>query len=827
VPTDLLNQETGQVERLDDTQLLPAFQSGKYAFIKGDDYAFKDPQSGETKLVGADEASQLLSKGHQLDTQADTSAMRLQQEYGKETSGLGEYARGFLNTISFGGADALDLAAAEAIGGKEARHELSAKMEASEELHKGAHYAGAATGFVAPLLLTGGASGAAALAEEGGILGKGAAALAKVGELGAAPMNVLNEIGGIGGKVTGALVGEASESALVRILQKGLKSGADAAVQGGLIGVADQLHEDALGDHELNGEKVAGAFGHGAFYGGMMGAGLGATGEALSSGAKWAVTKASPMAKAFAEEQAVRSLSYGGLAPKAYMNQLERIQGGMRGVGRELLDSGVVKMGDTFEQIAPKARAAADEAGQGLTEGLRKLDAQISGPKTADVVGRVSEAMEGKFGKLRESQASTFNKINTLMQDFASSSGGENVTLEGLRDFRRLVDNEIRWAAPAPGAPMNATQEALKSVRGVMESELEKTIDQAGESLSGDALKEYKTLKLKYQRLNAAADMAEDSATRANKNQMFGVTDKALAGAGIIHGLATGNPLVAATGIATSALHHVAQQRGNSTAAVALDKLSDLIAIRKTVESMDERMSNGVAGFLEGKPPQHEPVLFRSAKARDEAFDQVSKRVRIASSDPEKAADSVSRALQGAYAHAPKIARSATSAAARAAVFLAAKLPPNPPPRSITPQFEKPSVDPATKDKFLRYAKAADDPLSVVDDMAKGRLTREGVETIREVYPKLFESLQKEALTKCSDLQKPISYDQKLQLGLLLDVPTDSTLEPQFIARMQQTYAEEAQASQGHPSGPSRQPLQEAAGSTALNGANGHDRANQ
>lgn len=781
----LLDRTTGQTVDVPDDQLQGAFQSGQYAFIKGDSYAFPKGDGGEV-AVDATQAAKLVGEGAKIDPTADVEALERQQKYGDQTNALGEGSRAFLNTVFLGAPDAAALAAAEALGGKENRAELAEKMQASEEQHQIAHYAGTGAGFVLPLIATGGASALVEGAEGASALSRGAGALAKVGRFAAQPFEAVSAAGGVGESIAKALVGEASENVVARVLQKGLAKGAGAAIEASIFAGADQLHEDALGDHELNGEKLAGAMGHGALFGAAIGGGFGAAGEALSSGARWALTNASPAAKAAAESMAVKSLSYGGLAPKKFMQRAEGLPGGIRGLGRELLDRDLIRMGDTVETMAPRLRAAADDMGQGLTGGLSKLGATFEGPKTADIAARTMKEVESKFSKHLD--AGAYTKVEQAIAEMGDRFPTGDTDMLGIRNFRRYIDEHISWNPPAPGAKVNPIQEALRTMRGVVEDELEKSIDKAGVDLGGDALKEYKALKLSFRRVTTAADMAEDAVTRTAKNQTASVSEKMISGLGVVHGLATGNPLAVAGGLAAATAHHAIAARGASTGAVALNKLSTLTAIRKTVESIDSRSEKAISGFLEGKSPEFEAKVFKSAKARDEAFDTAARRVKIAASDPVKAADSVLGALGGATVHADKIADSAMQTAARGAAYLSARVPGTPPTKTITPQFEHPEPTPDEKMKFLRSVRAVDDPLSVLDDMQRGRLTREGVDALKNVYPKLYEKLQEEAITRCADAKKKLSYDQKIQLGMLLEVPTDATLDPGFIARMQALY---------------------------------------
>lgn len=836
---ELVSRETGKIEDVPDDQVQALYQSGRYGFVKGSTVSVQD-DSGAIKQVPSSEAGKAFGAGHTFVGPDEIAKREQEEKYGGLGGGLAAGAAGVARGLTFGLSDPVLLAGARLGGGKEAKESLREKLEGYKEANPITSVGSELAGAVLPSLFTGGAGEAAvagreglALAKEGATVAKvagtaeEAATLAKEGStvgkaaktaLSASPAKLSSLGADAAEKAVAAVIGDASENTLARVLQKGVAKGAGGFIEGGLYGVGDQISEDTLGDHDITGEKLAAAFGHGGFYGSLVGGGLGAGGEALSSGARWALTKASPAAKKAAEDMAVRSLSYGGLAPKAYMNALERIPGGAKAVGRELLDKDLIRAGDSFETIAPRLRAAADDAGDALSTGRKALDtAGVEGPKVDTIAKRVADQMEEKFGALKSTHAGAFTKAESILGDMRVRFGGEagvqelgqKTTFEGLADFRKAIDNDIRWSATAPGAPMNANQEALKIVRGVVEDELEKATDAASSKMGADTLKEYQTAKLSYRRLTSAADLAEDSVTRAQKNQLLGVSDKLIAGTGLLHGLATGNPLTAVAGLGLSALHHAAMDRGPATAASVLNKVADLAAIRKSVEAVDGRMVRGLDGFLEKKTPEHAPKVFKTGAAREEAYDAATKRVRVASVNPEESAGHIQKALQGAVTAAPKISRVAITTAGRTAVFLAAKLPSSQSAKTITPQFDvqqKPSA--FEQDKFLRYVRAADDPMSVLDDMQNGRLTKEGVETIRECYPRLFEDLQKKAIEKCADAKHPMDYNQKIQLGLLLGVPTDATLEPAFMRRMQEVHAGDAGKS-GPPKmhGPPKRPL--------------------
>ena len=104
-------------------------------------------------------------------------------------------------------------------------------------------------------------------------------------------------------------------------------------------------------------------------------------------------------------------------------------------------------------------------------------------------------------------------------------------------------------------------------------------------------------------------------------------------------------------------------------------------------------------------------------------------------------------------------------------------------------------------ERWLRKARVVEDPASVVRDLEAGRLSRDGVDALRTVYPARYEALRQSLLDAIGEqagsgkgLQMP--YQDRLQLGLLLDLPTDATLDPELMRAVQATYTPEAEAAQ-------------------------------
>lgn len=87
--------------------------------------------------------------------------------------------------------------------------------------------------------------------------------------------------------------------------------------------------------------------------------------------------------------------------------------------------------------------------------------------------------------------------------------------------------------------------------------------------------------------------------------------------------------------------------------------------------------------------------------------------------------------------------------------------------------------------RFLRYVDASDNPMSVLTNIEKGSVSQEEVEALKIIYPDVYKGLQNSVLDAIINAKVKPTYQQKLNLGTLFDIPTDYSLRPEFIALMQ------------------------------------------
>lgn len=829
----LYDTATGQAVELPDDQAQAGFMSGKYSFRDDQKIPVKKAD-GTTGTIAAKDAPVFFGKaGNTLLGEKEHAAIKFEidaakkeaaaqtanrEEFGGVGGGVIAGALGASRGLSVGLSDPAYIAMAKAIGGEEAAQETRRKLEGYKKEHGVVSTGAEVAGAIAPLFATGGAS-AAVEAGEAGRLGaaavegaeaastatkaaEGASALGKIAN--ATPTALVSRAGTavekatseLVGKGLAAIAGEGSASTVAKVAQKALSKGAGASIEGALYGAGNQISEDALGDRELAADKMLAAVGHGALFAGGIGVGLGAAGVLASK----ALEKASPKLKELAATQAVDAISYGGLAPKKLMRAAEKLPGGREGLGAELLESGIVSKFDNAHTIAPKIETAMGEAGAKLSTTLDTLTAKgAKMEELSSITKKIATDAESVLGRLKDLNKGGYGKVEDAVTSLEKWFADKPLTLRSLRDFRSELDGRINFARLdlQPTAPTSDSLEALLSVRRTLEGVVEETVDREGARLGiSDALLDtYKADKLRYRRLTVANDLAQDTVTRMNKNAGLSLTDK-MVGVGEMAGaLAAGHPLGVLGGVAASYGSKLVRERGNATAAHYLNKVADLAAVQSTIRGVDARLSEDIDQFMRGKPSKEPPMRIKSAAERTRTFDAGVKKARSAA-DVEAVTKASEEHIQGLQSSAPKTAAAFTRAASRAAAFLASKIPPEKKEfKTLQPQLAKPI--PPTHDEqetFLHYNRAINNPMSVFQDLSRGELTPEAVETLRVVYPTLYQHMKEMVLNHALEPDaKKMTYDQEIQLAYMFGEPTNPTLEPSFIQAMQANYGPPAQ----------------------------------
>jgi hypothetical protein len=186
------------------------------------------------------------------------------------------------------------------------------------------------------------------------------------------------------------------------------------------------------------------------------------------------------------------------------------------------------------------------------------------------------------------------------------------------------------------------------------------------------------------------------------------------------------------------------------------------------------------------------------AKTAAEATKHRVQELAAAASNPEAVKATIRSQMPGAD---PDLVNAVQNAAMRKLQYLQKNAPKEPPPGPFRSREWLPSK--AEVDRFARRVRAADDPISVLQDLEHGTVTPEAAEALREVYPQVFAEVQTRLLTRSAELNAKLPYQKVLQLSLLFDAPLDSSLEPQNLAILQEAHkATQQQAAPAPGQGP-------------------------
>lgn len=104
--------------------------------------------------------------------------------------------------------------------------------------------------------------------------------------------------------------------------------------------------------------------------------------------------------------------------------------------------------------------------------------------------------------------------------------------------------------------------------------------------------------------------------------------------------------------------------------------------------------------------------------------------------------------------------------------------------------------------RWARYAKAADNPLSILDDMENRMLSVEAVEAVQTLYPRLFEEIQMGMIQVATEQGDRMPHALRMQLAILYKAPAiEPSVSPDSIFAYQQMYqaTQEAQAQTSAP----------------------------
>lgn len=753
---------------------------------------------GSVQTVAPHDLPAALDQGWQVASPEQVRAYRDEVQYGKASAQAQTAGEAALRGLTAGLSDrALTKLGVDAEGMRKRVEQNPVTAGVAE-----------AAGFLAPLALTGGGSGALGVAAEG------------TRALGLVP----RAIAGAGALVEKGVASVAGES----ILGRGLAKAAAGAAEGGLYGAGQAVSESALQDAPLTAERLAAHVGTGALFGGVAGGVLGGVG---ASAEKHILPKLKQLLSVENIEAAVNRAGLRQWAQgrgKSMFKKLRRDFGedAEAAIGRAVQDEGlgeVIANGSTWSEIHGVTQEKLGASGRRIGEALKQVDAALPGEaqgaaqriaqRTANEVIeplrntglRSDKALAGKL--MREAEG-VFPTVNAGLEQAVTPA-----TFEQMHKLRARIDD---LAFPKGGADPTPYQKSLQKLRGIMEDEITKAADGAAVKMGGEAAAGYSAEKSRYRALKWLNDAAENNAASELSNRTVSLTDNlwgsAITSATLMRLMAgdvsaLGSMAIASVaGVGASMTNKMLREQGQGMAARMGQKLLGLV---KANEAIAKEADGAVTTFFSragdtadvALPVTAARVATPEGMTLAEHYEQRKKRLDDFMLAPDQ---KLAVALGDTSQTSPALAQEVNAVAQRGASFLASKRPPE---RASEYDAQpllasRDRVSDSEKARFVRYADAVEHPRKIVSDLAAGRLSREGAETLRVVYPRLHADIADKVITRLSTSTKRLPRSQLIQLSLLLGVPLDPSMSPKFIARCQAVHAQSKQSAQQQGSRP-------------------------
>lgn len=627
------------------------------------------------------------------------------------------------------------------------------------------------------------------------------------------------------------LGGLAGAGALGRAGARGLSMAVAGGAENAVLGAARELSEEALGDHELNAEKILVAGGREGLMGALFGGALGAGGSLAVSGAKGVARAGVGMLanhaddlKTLANEQRWKALS----PAKKFSDQvMARVPGGKDAVGEALGRYGVT--GDTIEEalknghpegILPKISAAKEQVGKAIGEIHGASGATMTYGEIQDVFEkhlapiRKQAGFEGVVGSVEKYQASLGDKLGLtpVVEQYVKANEGK-LTEAAINEFvrsRPLAVQDVIFQRKALDALVYQEAKALdpnlrvgllRDIRRDLEEGIKTSIDtaakSAGDDMTGEALRK---LSKDYQILSISEDAAERSTAAYMTNRNVSLSGQLAGNAAMVM---SGSPV---TGVAAGFAHQYVKERGNALAAIAFDKLADLGAMARQLQRVDTKLDAAARGLVGGTkaltPYRGEVLAAESKQPLGKRYAHVVDVLAKVAADP----DLVNRTVSASSSpNTPKTSSAVALGMTRALAHLAATVTP-PPQRQTLGGRDLParaSVEQMTR--AVRTFEAITDRERVLDNLSAGIVRSSEVRALRDVSPKMWAELQSRVVEHVAERKakgKPMKHNELVRLGATFDLVTTPALDPVRMRTLQASFAYEPakdQQPQGRP----------------------------
>lgn len=670
-----------------------------------------------------------------------------------------------------------------------------------------------------------------------------------------------------GEKLTNLLVRTAAVGNVPKYFSSMAGAGARSAVEGALYATGNLISEHALGEPEINGERVLQTIGLSALMSGALGgslqgllAGSGAAKDALvrkiaSNLAKDPQNKTGPIGDLLRDQArswSLRSLAFDATGRKK-LDALGIADDAADALRKIKMPDGdpILKAGANAFEISSRLNEVTSSTGREIGDIWKRLT------DTGVTMGMTRPEFVRKVGKpiladMRKRAAPTGEMQAELKRILQSGDPSSVITPDDVFGWLQTVGNVL---------DTNASKEVRKSFGKLYDNMKTLTRERFKPQMSPGEYAQWIDKDDIYRKLVEMNRQANRRLKTLESNRMYSLTDYIIGGtfggAPALFDERQDDPLgVLGKSALASFVSRTVRTRGPSAGAAFFDHAAKMVSLEKAIKAAQAKESAVIAGAVNN-------IMKPSAKGATKnvpVSGMLPKRIRVLSDGPDgqvrefymdvadgggahtfrvqpngdieinadtqkflssqitalkkldqdsgfanSIRDSIERDLGNA---APETARSLSSRILSTVSFLASKAPQvlldNEMYLSPASDAQQKKLSKQDAIVFSRYLVAAEDPYFVLDQAGSGSINPQGIEAVKKLYPQVYSQFLAQLVRKLKEEKKPIPYNKRIILAQMFDIPmADATMSPDFIQLMQQTATRQQQNQQQVSSQPS------------------------
>lgn len=297
------------------------------------------------------------------------------------------------------------------------------------------------------------------------------------------------------------------------------------AIQGTLMNPGDEEGEVNLLQLDKRAKNAA------------AGAAIGTAGQGIAEtarGAVGAVTKAPGALKEYSQNKAFKST---GAMKKDFTRAFKKDR--VKELGQEMIDSGLVKPGMTFDDVAQKSGSIKKQVGEKIGQIYDKVQGNFNFKVDPQKLGLdLVETVSNSKVRPNIDTAAYDAKMEGVIMDVLKQKDKLS-DIRHLNDLIGEIDTKINYAKKTNELP--AIQQGYTAVRRYLRDTLNDVVEKTGNLLENPKLgKELKELNRRYGNMTEINVISKDRVARESANQAFGLTDKIAGVGGLAGGAVTG-----------------------------------------------------------------------------------------------------------------------------------------------------------------------------------------------------------------------------------------------------------------------------------------------